>query len=61
MAAYINALGEEGTLDDCRYFVRKARDENRMQFNPKGTMNLTKDECIKELQDLFYYEHNVGN
>lgn len=54
MAAFINALGEEGSLDECRHWVRKLRDEKGRQVLDKGTLCMDKPECIQELVDLFY-------
>lgn len=61
MAAFINALGEEGTLQDCRKWVDKMRQENDTMFSIKESKDMDKDECIIELNRFWYYENNIGN
>lgn len=53
MAAFINALAEEGTLDECRQWVQKMRREVNKKFSSKGSTDMGKDECISEISKLF--------
>ena len=61
MAAFINALSEEGTLGDCRRWVSKIREETNSQFSSKTQDEMTKEECLTEISKLWYSKHNVGN
>lgn len=56
MAAFINALYEEGTLEDCRHWVRKMRDEQDCQFLDKGVLSMSKEECLTEICKLWDLE-----
>lgn len=56
MAAFINALYEEGTLSDCREWVKKMRSEQNTKFLDKGVLSMSKEECLTEISELWDLE-----
>lgn len=53
MAAFINALYEEGTLEDCRRWVRKMRTEQSTYVLDKLADDMNKAECLEEICALW--------